>query len=536
MKCFIYCRKSSEDQSRQIQSIDDQKRILKELARQRKLIVEDVFIDEKSAGKPYQRPGFQKMIQEVNLSETSIILSWKIDRLSRNPIENGQISWMLQQGIIHEIITPERSYLPEDNVLLFMIEGAMANQYIRDLSTNVKRGMNSKVKKGIFPGFAPLGYLNDGKQKGSKQIVPDPIYYQRIKALWDLLKTGHYQLADLYRLMLEKYPLYRRGKILAFSSFHRIFHNPFYCGLFRWQGELQLGSHKTMLSQSEFEQIQSFLGKENKTRVKVLEFDYKGVFKCGECNACITAERKHKFIKSKNCNKTFDYYRCTHNKRHFECHEKPISLQKLELQILKEIDEFYLPNEIIEYGIERLIKEKVNEHNLQVGSANHIDTEIRVLEKSIKKIEENIVMESDTEIRHMMKQKHTELKIQIKKMNEDLESIKKQSKNWINKIIEELLVIRDSKKILLKGTKPQKQRLLHNMGLNWILKGRIISYEPNFVLRSVQKVRNLKIPEKGRLEPLKTCLSRGENLSLEQVAFVWSTLWELIRNSERSFL
>jgi len=530
MNCFIYCRKSTEDQSRQVQSIDDQKKVLKELARQRGLIVKEIFIDEKSAGKPYQRPGYQKMIQKINSGGTSIILSWKIDRLSRNPIENGQISWMLQQGIVQQIITPERNYLPEDNVLLFMIEGAMANQYLRDLSSNVKRGMNSKVEKGIFPGFAPLGYLNDGKQKGSKQIVPDPVYFQRIKVLWDLLKTKHYQLADLYRIMLEKYPLYRNGKLLAFSSFHRIFHNPFYCGLFRWQGELQLGTHKTMLSQSEFERIQIFLGKKNKTRMNRLEFDFKGVFKCGECNACITAERKHKYIKSKNINKSFDYYRCTHNKRHVKCNEKPISLEKLELQILSEIEKFYLPNEVIEYGIKRLIKEEVNEQALQSGNADHIEKEIRALEKSLKRIQENIVMESDSEIRYMMKQKHTEIKIQIKKLNEDLENLKKQSENWINKIIEEFLVIRDSKKILIEGTKPQKQRLMHNMGLNWILKGKIISYEPNFVLQAVKKVRNLKMPEKDRFEPLKTCFAKGENLSQEQVSFVWSALWELIRN------
>ena len=70
--------------------------------------------------------------------------------------------------------------------------------------------------------------------------------------------TEQYQLADLYRLMTEKYPLFNKGKAhngkpIAFSTFHRMFHNPFYCGLFKWGGEIHLGIHEKMLTQSEFE-------------------------------------------------------------------------------------------------------------------------------------------------------------------------------------------------------------------------------------------------------------------------------------------
>jgi DNA invertase Pin-like site-specific DNA recombinase len=91
-KCFVYCRKSSEDQCRQVQSIRDQKNVMRDLAHQRNLIVKKVFIDEKSAGKPYQRPAFQEMMEQITKEEATIIITWKIDRLSRNPVENGQVS------------------------------------------------------------------------------------------------------------------------------------------------------------------------------------------------------------------------------------------------------------------------------------------------------------------------------------------------------------------------------------------------------------------------------------------------------------
>jgi hypothetical protein len=53
-----------------------------------------------------------------------------------------------QRSIIEIIKTPERNYLPQDNVLMMGLEGCMANQFILDLSRNVKRGSKSKAEKG----------------------------------------------------------------------------------------------------------------------------------------------------------------------------------------------------------------------------------------------------------------------------------------------------------------------------------------------------------------------------------------------------
>lgn len=98
-----------------------------------------------------------------NSSEDYGIICWEIDRLSRNPIDSGKIQWLLQQGKIKAIQTSDRQYLPSNNVLLLNIEGSMTNQYILDLSKNVKREIQTKLEKGMWPNFAPIGYLNDGK-------------------------------------------------------------------------------------------------------------------------------------------------------------------------------------------------------------------------------------------------------------------------------------------------------------------------------------------------------------------------------------
>ncbi len=532
MKCFLYCRKSSEDQSRQVQSIGDQKNILLELAKVRNLEIVEIFTDEKSAGTPYQRTGFQALIQRIQSGEASTILTWKIDRLSRNPIENGQISWMLQQGTINEIITPDRTYLPDDNVLLYMVEGAMANQYLRDLSTNVKRGMHSKVERGIYPAYAPLGYLNEGKHKGTKQIIPDPKYFPKLQALWDLLKTGQYQLADLYRIMQEKYPIDKHGSPVAFSTFHRIFHNPFYCGLFRWGGKQHLGTHKTMVTQSEFEQIQNCLNKKSKTRKKELIFEYKGAFNCGTCDALITAERKQKLIKSKNIHKVFDYYRCAHHRRHIQCNEKPLSKSQIEVFLFEEIEKIHLPESVIRFGIESLKREDSKESELCKKLTKGMQRERQELLKNLKMVENNLAFEPDPEIRELMKQKHTELKVRIRKLDEDKISLLEQSKRRNEEISVQLEILGRAGNILISDDRDQKMRLLNVLGSNWQIKDKKLLYEPNYICEAIVKVRN-SMPEKfSMLEPKKTCSIRGQGMSDACVSLIWRSVWELIRNSD----
>src|SRR3990167_10362580 len=134
IKYFLYARKSSESEDRQVQSIDDQTNRLKKLAQDLHLDIKKTYIEAKSAKKPNNRPIFDEMIQRIENGDANGILCWQINRLSRNPIDSGKLSWLLQQGTLKSIQTIDRQYLPDDNVLLFSVESGSANQFILDLS------------------------------------------------------------------------------------------------------------------------------------------------------------------------------------------------------------------------------------------------------------------------------------------------------------------------------------------------------------------------------------------------------------------
>jgi len=75
---------------------------------------------------------------------------WSINRLLRNPVDQGTIQWLLQRRQLLSIQTMEKEHTPEDNVLILNVESGVANQFIIDLTKGTLRGLNSKLEKDGF--------------------------------------------------------------------------------------------------------------------------------------------------------------------------------------------------------------------------------------------------------------------------------------------------------------------------------------------------------------------------------------------------
>lgn len=387
-KYIIYCRKSSESEDRQMASIEDQISEMNKIASNLNIDVVEVLTESQSAKQP-GRPIFNQMLEKIHRGEANGILCWKLNRLARNPIDGGQISWMLQQNIIKKIQTYSGDYKPSDNVLMMQVEFGMANQYVKDLSMDTKRGQRQKAERGWRPAPAPIGYMNVG-EVGDKIIVPDPDRFEIVKRCFDLMVTGTYSVAKILDIAnnewgLRTFPRKKAGnKPLSRSNIYEMFRNPFYYGYFTWKdenGEYQLykGKHQPMITKDEYDRIQLILGKKGNPRAKTREFSFTGLSKCGECGSSITAETKEQCIcdcKNKfstisrtDCPKCgldiskmknpkfleYTYYYCT--KKKGPCSQKYISIKDFEDEIDKEllkinIDDNYL-NLAIEYLNER---------------------------------------------------------------------------------------------------------------------------------------------------------------------------------------
>ena len=96
MHFFLYARKSTDTEDKQVMSIEGQLAELRALAKRDGLEIADEFVEKRSAKIP-GRPVFEEMIKQIEKGEAQGIICWKIDRLSRNPVDSGRISWLLQK-------------------------------------------------------------------------------------------------------------------------------------------------------------------------------------------------------------------------------------------------------------------------------------------------------------------------------------------------------------------------------------------------------------------------------------------------------
>jgi len=315
---FIYCRKSSEAEDRQVLSIESQTRELEEVAARLNLPVAEVLVESKSAKDP-GRPVFNQMMQRLYRGEAAGIICWKLDRLARNPVDGGSIIWAIKQHGIR-VMTPAQSYAREDdNIILMYIEFGMAQKYVDDLSKNVKRGLRAKAVKGLYPSLAPQGYVNDKtKEQGERDLLRDPERFPLVRRMWDLMLTGLYTPPRIQQIANTEWGFRTRrtkragGHPMSRSTIYQIFTNPLYYGQFEYpagSGQWYRGCHEPMITEAEYDRVQTLLGgRSNPRPSKHLAFPFTGLIRCGECNLMVTAEEKHQ-VMCGNCRFKFAYRR-----------------------------------------------------------------------------------------------------------------------------------------------------------------------------------------------------------------------------------
>ena len=343
MQYFLYARKSTDVEDKQVLSVEAQLTELRALAKRGYLEIAEEFIEKRSAKTP-GRPIFEEMLSRIERGEAQGVICWKIDRLSRNPVDSGRISWLLQRGVIQKIQTYDRAYLPQDNVLIMSVEFGMANEYIRQLSVNVARGLRQKARNGHYPSVAPLGYLNDPR---TKTIQVDRKKSKLVRAAFELYAQNGSRLEDVSRFLFENgihtKPTKRwsdsGSRPLKKDQAKLILTNSFYYGHFRYAGEIYEGKHTPIIAKELFNKVQKVLALRGKAQRHTKEPQaFCGLLKCGECGCSITAE-----VQTKKSGRSYIYYRCT--KKRGPCSQPFVREEMLDTQLSELLSRFHLPRE-----------------------------------------------------------------------------------------------------------------------------------------------------------------------------------------------
>lgn len=330
LKYCLYARKSSESDERQAMSIDSQLAEMRALAEIEGLNVVCELQESHSAKDSGKRPVYNKLLKGLANEEYNAVLTWAPDRLSRNAGDLGAVVDLMDQGKLLHIRTYSQTFTNNPNEkFLLMILCSQAKLENDNKSINVKRGIRTKCEMGWRPGVAPLGYMNRAFG-GVNDIILDPERAPLIKEAFEKAGYERWSGRRLKAWFDEQGFKNRSGKSISVSQILVILSTPFYYGRFQYpqapEAPWYNGAHKPLISKELYDLVQETRGVDkgvwgSKT------FAFRGMLKCGQCGADITAQDKFKRLKSGDV-KRFVYYNCTRRKDP-SCKEKYINEERL---------------------------------------------------------------------------------------------------------------------------------------------------------------------------------------------------------------
>ena len=461
MRYVIYARKSSESEERQVLSIEAQLAELREFAAKEKLEIVASLCEAQTAKEP-GRTKFTEMLSFLESGKAEGILSWHPDRLARNSIDGGRIVYLLDTGKIKDLKFPIFWFdnTPQGKFMLSIAFG-QSKYYIDNLAENIKRGHRQKLRKGIWPGFAPLGYLNNHR---TRDIDIDGEKAPFVKKAFELYTTGKYTLKQIAKILKDLGLRSYKGNILSVSCVQRLLQNQFYYGVFTFKGEMYQGSHQPLVSKKLFDKCQEVMeSKAHKTQRKAEHsFPFRGLMTCGECSCAITAEKQ----------KGHNYYHCT--KKRGICSQKYIREESLTEQIISFLQKVSLSSQDTQKVLKELEKDEQKAKEEMMNYVQNMKEESKDIETKLDKLlsaylDEVISVEEYTD----QKQKLLTKKIELREKIMDFEE---KGTSWLEPARAFVRNLNYAQKLVLSQNKSEMTTFLKNIGSNHILLNQQFSF------------------------------------------------------------
>ena len=365
-KTGIYARLSREDADRiESNSIQSQRAIcLAYIESHDDLELVDTYIDDGETGSNTDRPGFQRMIQDMRSGRIDCAVSKDLSRFSRNYIDAGNYLEKIfpAMGIRYIAINDNYDSMAPgsgSDVITLPFKNLVNDIYCRDISIKIRSSLEVKRKKGEYVGsFVPFGYRKAPQDKN--RLLVDDDAAEVVAMIFGMYKDGFPILKIARRLNTSGIPTPMEYKRMQGAHFEtafrtkertewgyvtvkRILSNIVYTGVLI-QGRRGTPNHKVrvtrpkeesdwvrvenahdpIISCTDFEAVAELMRRDMRCARDSEKHDlFSGYLFCGDCeDTMIRKTQKYK-------GKPYVYYNCSHNKRTHECSPHSFSEAKL---------------------------------------------------------------------------------------------------------------------------------------------------------------------------------------------------------------
>src|SRR3989344_4199523 len=419
-KFFLYARKSTDVEDKQVLSIESQITELREFAKRENLEIVEELVEKQSAKIP-GRPIFNEMFVRIEKGEANGILAWHPDRLARNSVDGGKIIYLLDTGGLAGLKFPQFWYEnTAQGKFMLNIAFGQSKYYVDNLSENTKRGLRQKVRRGEYPGLAPVGYLNDVR---TKSIVVDKKKSVIIRKAFELYGQNSSRLEDIVNFLAQHGILSSGGKKLHRDRISFILSNPFYYGHFRYSGEVHEGKHQPVVSKKIFDKVQEVMKQRGKPKTKgKVEKPFVGLLHCDECGRMITAEIQ----------KGHTYYRCT--KKNIICNQPYIREEELDRQLSSLLQKFSLRPDWAEQMNKMLEKDKKESVQSATAFVQESETKVKTISIKLQRLLDGY-LEQDIE-REVYLDKKRNFMSEKKSLEEQIINFEQKRTGWLEPMAE----------------------------------------------------------------------------------------------------
>jgi DNA invertase Pin-like site-specific DNA recombinase/uncharacterized protein YueI len=295
---FGYVRVSTAKQGQHGVSLQEQRDAIVRFAQRFSLGLTEWFEERETAAKR-GRPVFSKMLKLLRQGKADGVIIHKIDRGARNLKDWADLGELIDHGIEVHFANEGLDLHSRGGRLSADIQAVVAADFIRNLREETRKGFYGRIKQGLYPLPAPLGYLDKG---GGRVKEADPSKAPLVRKAFELYGSTRYNLDGLVEEMARLGLRNRKEKRVTRNGMSRLLNNPFYLGLIRLQstGETFPGSHQPLITKSLYERVQNILNGRTNTRTGRHQFLFRRLLKCRRCGYSAIAEEHKNHV----------YYRC----------------------------------------------------------------------------------------------------------------------------------------------------------------------------------------------------------------------------------
>lgn len=485
----IYCRVSTDEQAEFGYSIDEQKRLLEEWCKANDYIIYKCYSDRGISGKNIKdRPALKELLSDAKEGKFDMVISWKINRVSRKLEDVLKIVNLLEKNNItfKSYSEPFETDTPAGRMQFQMM--ALIGEFERGtIAQNVKMGMIAKAKSGNWCGGRVLGYdlvpnnSPEEEKKGKNKLEINEKEAEIVRFIFNEYSKGKGYKAITNKMNKLGYKT-KKGNNFSVGSIRDILTNPVYIGEIRynvrqnWSEKRRRninpnpirvkGKHEAIIDRELWDKVQLILeSKKGKpSRIYDGEYPLTGILRCPKCGAGMVISRTTNTL-ADGTKKRIAYYCCGNwkNKGTSVCNSNTIRVDKANEYVFKKIEELVSNEAMIKAVVKNINKERKDKVKPAKRLLGDIDKELEKLDKRKRKIFE--AYEDDILTKEEFQTRKDELNEKIRILEEE----KKPLLNTISEDVSEEIPYEFIKDILMNFSKvlnssvsrEQQKKLLH---------------------------------------------------------------------------